>query len=172
MSMETSFSASFHVSSARYFPVLSTVTNQRLGAPMEWSTPPPLNRNLTRRVLANQMPSISPTLRRHQNPSGIDSVWRDVICPFEYKFGDGDYIHVCLRKSTISREHVLMVCRTVPRHWHCGASTISCTATPVERSPLGSQYMERVHHLVIVSCCSFRLRSFRLVRGQCDVHVA
>jgi hypothetical protein len=65
--------------------------------------------------------------------------WRDLTCPFEYKFGNGDALDVSQHEPTAPWKHVLIVCRIIPRC--CGASTTSCAATPVEFSPLESVYM-------------------------------
>ena len=49
--------------------------------------------------------------------------WRDLTCPFEYKFGNGDVVDVDVSRpqSIICQGHVLILYRTTQRR--CGAST-------------------------------------------------
>ena len=72
-------------------------------------------------------------------PVGDRFRWRDITCPFEYKFANGSAVDVSQPESFVLCDHVLTVYRTTRRL--CGASTTSCVAIPVGFSPSGSPYM-------------------------------
>jgi len=67
--------------------------------------------------------------------------WRDLTCPFEYKFGDSNAVDVSKPGSIACGDHVLIPHRTTLRR--CGVSTTSCAATPVECSRLVPPCMGR-----------------------------
>jgi hypothetical protein len=71
-------------------------------------------------------------------PTESETRWRDVTCPFEYKFGNGDATDVCHTFYCLLGVARLMVCRTTSKR--CGAFTISCAVILVVSSLLESPY--------------------------------
>jgi len=64
--------------------------------------------------------------------------WRDLTCPFEYKFDDGHPVNVSQPESIDRWDHIFILRRTTTRR--CGPSSISCVLTLVGCSRLDAPY--------------------------------
>jgi len=117
--MESILPAPSRVSSTRYRPFSQTLTNRRLGAPTGWFTLASSDRNLS-----GPGPFPAAFAQTSPKPARDKFCWRDLICPFEHKFGNGDIADVRQHKSTVVRHYFLIVRRRTPRS--CGASTMLC----------------------------------------------
>lgn len=70
------------------------------------------------------------------SPTSGKFKWRDLTCPFEFKFGGDDAVDI---SNFWFRDHVLTPYRTTSR-WYKSSIT-SCARTPAEYSPLESLYV-------------------------------
>jgi len=64
--------------------------------------------------------------------------WRDLTCPFEYKFDDGYPVNVSQPGSIARWDHIFILHRTTTRR--CGSSLTSCVLTLVGCSHLDPLY--------------------------------
>ena len=65
--------------------------------------------------------------------------WRDLTCPFEYKFANGGAVDVSQPGSITCPDHFFIFYSTESRR--CGVSTTLCGATPVECFHSGPPYV-------------------------------
>jgi len=80
--------------------------------------------------------------------------WRDLTCPFEYKFDDGYPVNVSQPESIARQDHIFILRRTTTGR--CGTSLTSCVLTLVGRFRLDAPYKAQSS---ASGCCAERLPS-------------